>query len=69
MRYKIFVTSIGENMENNQELKKFLRGFGPKPETSYERAMRAAAEFRQRCEKIKKACNEEIVIEEQNGIL
>lgn len=56
-------------MENNEEMKKFLRGFGPKPETSYERAMRAAADFRQRVEKIKKSCQEEIIIEEQNGIL
>lgn len=56
-------------MENNEQIKQFLRGFGPKPETSYERAMRAAAEFRQRVEKIKQRCHEEIVIEEQNGIL
>ena len=56
-------------MENNDQLKKFLRGFGPKPETSYERAMRSAAEFRQRCDRIKKQCEEEIIIEEQNGIL
>lgn len=56
-------------MENNAEMKKFLRGMGPTPETSYQRALRSAAEFRQRCEKIKKSCQEEIVIEEQNGIL
>ena len=56
-------------MHPNDDIKQFLRGMGPKPETSYERAMRAAAEFRSRVEKIKKHCEEELVIEEQNGIL
>lgn len=56
-------------MENNAEMKKFLRGMGPNPETSYERAMRAAAEFRIRIERLKKNLEEEITIEEQNGIL
>lgn len=56
-------------MENNEQLKQFLRGMGPTPETSYQRALRSAAEFRQRIERIKKSCEEEVIIEEQNGIL
>lgn len=56
-------------MENNEEMKQFLRGMGPTPETSYQRAMRAAADFRSRVEKIKQSCKEEVIIEEQNGIL
>jgi hypothetical protein len=69
MGYNGFVTNTGHIMETNDDMKKFLRGMGPKPESSYEKAMRSAAEFRQRCERIKKQCQEEIVIEEQNGIL
>ena len=69
MGYNEYVTSIEVHMENNAEMKKFLRGMGPNPETSYERAMRAAAEFRIRIERLKKNLEEEITIEEQNGIL
>lgn len=53
----------------SEKMNEFLQGFGPKKESSYQRALRSAQEFKSKMEKIKKNIQEEIIIEEQNGIL